>query len=108
MPRTVLESTDDEVEEVVPAPIKSSSGRVVKPSAALLDPSNVAKVPGQLRHAIKRAVEVNQEPPRKNKPKHSKDPGARSSCKDKDKDKETHAAVEANLNVNSAYSIIDT
>ncbi|KAF8529353.1 hypothetical protein JB92DRAFT_3092945 [Gautieria morchelliformis] len=80
----VIDSTDDEVD---PAPIKSSSGRVVKPSAALLDLSNVAKVPGQPKHANKRTGDVEQEPPKNKKQKHlPKNPGSKSSGKGKERD----------------------
>ncbi|KAF8528750.1 hypothetical protein JB92DRAFT_3093032 [Gautieria morchelliformis] len=80
----VIDSTDDEVD---PAPIKSSSGRVVKPSAALLDPSNIVKVPGQPKHANKRSGDVEQEPPKKKKQKHlPKNTGSKSSGKGKERD----------------------
>ncbi|KAF8484401.1 hypothetical protein JB92DRAFT_3148770 [Gautieria morchelliformis] len=80
----VIDSTDDEVD---PAPIKSSSGRVVKPSAVLLDPSNVAKMPGQPKHANKRSGDIEQEPPKNKKQKHlPKNPASKSSGKGKERD----------------------
>ncbi|KAF8513388.1 hypothetical protein JB92DRAFT_2830408 [Gautieria morchelliformis] len=80
----VIDSTDDEVDEVAPA-IKSSSGRVVKPSVALLDPSNVAKVPGQPKHANKRSGGIEEEPPKKKKQKNlPKNPGTSGKGKEKE------------------------
>lgn len=62
MPR--LDSSDDEVDELpsLSNGIKSAhSGRIVKPSQALRDPTNAAKVPGQPRHIAIRGGGDTQE-----------------------------------------------
>jgi hypothetical protein len=66
MPR--IDSSDDELEEVAVLPFKSSSGRVVKPSATLLDPSNAAKVPGQ-PHGTRMVPKESEGEPKKKKAK---------------------------------------
>jgi hypothetical protein len=66
MPR--IDSSDDELEEIAVLPFKSSSGHVVKPSAALLDPSNTAKVPGQ-PHSTRKDPKESECEPKRRKPK---------------------------------------
>ncbi|KAF8486706.1 hypothetical protein JB92DRAFT_2836656 [Gautieria morchelliformis] len=63
MPHMVIDSSEEEIEEIAPLPFKSSSGHVLKLSAVLLDPSNMAKVPGQ-PHSTRRLGE-SEEPKRK-------------------------------------------
>ncbi|KAF8488295.1 hypothetical protein JB92DRAFT_3101099 [Gautieria morchelliformis] len=80
----VIDSTDDEVD---PAPIKSSSGQVVKPSAVLLDPSNVAKVPGQPNISTKGQVTLSKNHRRtRNKSTCQKIQGASQVVKEKKRD----------------------
>jgi hypothetical protein len=57
----------NEIEEIAVLPFKSISGRVVKPSAALLDSSNVAKV-GQ-PHGTRKDPKVSEGEPKKKKTK---------------------------------------
>jgi hypothetical protein len=66
MPR--IDSSDDEIEEILLLPFKSSSGCVVKPSAALLGPGNVAKVPGQ-PHGTRNDPKESECEPKKKKAK---------------------------------------
>jgi hypothetical protein len=66
MPR--IDSSDNEIEEITVLPFKSSSGRVVKPSAALLDLSNTAKVPGQ-PHSTRNDPKESEGEPKKKKAK---------------------------------------
>ncbi|KAF8508837.1 hypothetical protein JB92DRAFT_2832201 [Gautieria morchelliformis] len=86
MPR-VIDSSDEEIQEMGPLPFKSSSGHVVKPSVALLDPSNVAKVPGQ-PHDTRRLGEAEEPKRKKPKPTIAKPTG-------KQKDKEVPVPVPA-------------
>ncbi|KAF8510742.1 hypothetical protein JB92DRAFT_2831423 [Gautieria morchelliformis] len=81
----VFDSSDEEIQEMGPLPFKSSSGRVVKPSAALLHPSNAAKVPGQ-PHGTRRLGEAEEPKRRKPKPTVAKPTG-------KQKDKEVPVPV---------------
>ncbi|KAF8489837.1 hypothetical protein JB92DRAFT_2835969 [Gautieria morchelliformis] len=63
MPRVVIDSPKEEIEEITPLPFKGSLGCVLKLSMALLNPSNVVKVPGQ-PHSTRRLGE-SEEPKRK-------------------------------------------
>ncbi|KAF8490215.1 hypothetical protein JB92DRAFT_3100742 [Gautieria morchelliformis] len=67
MPLPRISDSDSSEEEVskVAGPITSIRGRVIKPSAALKDPSNVAKVPGQPKYSVSALIDTADPPPKK-------------------------------------------
>ncbi|KAF8478865.1 hypothetical protein JB92DRAFT_3133744 [Gautieria morchelliformis] len=67
MPLPHISDSDSSKEEVieVAGPITSVRGRMIKPSAALEDPSNVARVLGQPQHYVSAPVDTAAPPPKK-------------------------------------------
>ncbi|KAF8531731.1 hypothetical protein JB92DRAFT_3104679 [Gautieria morchelliformis] len=67
MPLPCISDSDSSEEEVseVAGPITSIHGCVIMPSAALKDPSNVAKVPGQPKHSVSALIDTPDPPPKR-------------------------------------------